>query len=207
MHYLDYAATAPVLPEVREAMLPYLTDVWGNPSSIYGPGRAARAGVDDARERVAAAVGCTPEEIVFTGGGTEAGNLAVKGAAWAARDRDPRRTRVLLPKLEHHAVLDAAHWLASQGFDVGHLPVDAAGLVDPASIESAIDHETALVALMLANNEIGTVEPVGEAAPICRERGVLTYTDAVQALGKITVDVSALGVDMAGFSAHKIGGP
>jgi cysteine desulfurase len=204
VHYLDYAATAPILPEVREAMLPYLEDRYGNPSSIYATGREARKGIDEAREKLALAIGATPEEIVFTGGGTEADNLAVKGTAWAAT----KGKHILLPKIEHHAVLDSAEWLAKhQGFDVEFLKVDGAGLVSPDDVASRLRDDTILVCVMLANNEIGTIEPVAEVAAICRERGVTTFTDAVQALGKIDVDVKALGVDLAAFSAHKVGGP
>lgn len=205
MHYLDYAATSPMLPEAREAMLPFLTDAWGNPSSIYSRGREARKGIDEAREKLALAIGAFPEEIVFTGGGTEADNLALKGAAWALAGQDKRH--ILLAKIEHHAVLDSSEWLASQGFDVESLPVDETGLVSPADVAERLRDDTALVCLMLANNEIGTVEPVAEVAAACRERGVLIFTDAVQALGKINVDVRGLGVDLAAFSAHKIGGP
>jgi cysteine desulfurase len=204
VHYLDYAATAPILPEVREAMLPFLDDRWGNPSSIYATGREARKGIDEAREKLAVSIGCAPEEIVFTGSGTEADNLAVKGAAWAGEDKG---RHILLPKIEHHAVLDAAEWLATRGFDIESIPVDAAGMVSPDDVAARLRDDTILVCVMLANNEIGTIEPVAEIAAICRERGVLTFTDAVQALGKIHVDVRALGVDLAAFSAHKIGGP
>lgn len=204
VHYLDYAATAPILPEVREAMLPFLEDRWGNPSSIYATGREARKGIDEAREKVAFAIGASPEEIVFTGGGTEADNLAVKGAAWA---QEPNGKHILLTRIEHHAVLDSAEWLKGRGFDVEFVPVDGTGTVSPGRIAETIRDDTILVCLMLANNEIGTLEPVAEVAALCRERGILSFTDAVQALGKIPVDVKALGIDLAAFSAHKIGGP
>jgi cysteine desulfurase len=208
MHYLDYAATAPILPEVREAMLPFLSDAWGNPSSIYAAGREARKGIDEAREHFALAVGCSPEEVVFTGSGTEADNLAIKGAAWAhAGKAESTKGHILLPRIEHHAVLDASEWLGSQGFEIEFLPVDATGLVEPDAVGDRLRDDTILVAVMLANNEIGTIEPIAEIAAVCRERGVLTFTDAVQALGKIDVDVKAIGVDLAAFSAHKIGGP
>ncbi|MCI0344659.1 MAG: cysteine desulfurase, partial [Chloroflexi bacterium] len=204
MHYLDHAATSPVLPEVREAMLPFLDDRWGNPSSIYATGREARKGVDEAREHLALAIGSAPEEVVFTGGGTEADNLAVKGAAWA---NESKGKHILLPKIEHHAVLDSAEWLGERGFEIEFLPVDEAGVVAAATVADRLRDDTILVCVMLANNEIGTIEPVAEIAAVCRERGVTTFTDAVQALGKIAVDVKALGVDLAAFSAHKIGGP
>jgi cysteine desulfurase len=204
MHYLDYAATAPILPQVREAMLPYLEDRWGNPSSIYAVGREARKGIDEAREKLALSIGASPEEIVFTGGGTEADNLAVKGTAWA---NESRGRHILLPRIEHHAVLDSAEWLGDRGFEIEFIPVDETGMVDADAVADRIRDDTILVCLMLANNEIGTIEPVAAVAAICRDRGVMCFTDAVQALGKISVDVKALGVDLAAFSAHKIGGP
>src|SRR5919109_2211529 len=204
VHYLDYAATAPILPQVREAMLPFLEDRWGNPSSIYAVGREARKGIDEAREKLALSIGASPEEIVFTGGGTEADNLAVKGTAWA---NESRGRHILLPRIEHHAVLDSAEWLGDRRFEIEFIPVDETGMVDADAVADRIRDDTILVCLMLANNEIGTIEPVAAVAAICRDRGVMCFTDAVQALGKISVDVKALGVDLAAFSAHKIGGP
>jgi cysteine desulfurase len=204
VHYLDHAATSPVLPEVREAMLPFLDDRWGNPSSIYATGREARKGVDEAREKLALAIGSAPEEVVFTGSGTEADNLAVKGAAWA---NEAKGKHILLPKIEHHAVLDSAEWLGDRGFEIEFLPTDEHGVVAPQTVADRLRDATILVCVMLANNEIGTIEPVAEIAQLCRDRGVTTFTDAVQALGKIHVDVKAIGVDLAAFSAHKIGGP
>jgi cysteine desulfurase len=208
VRYLDYAATTPVLDEVVEAMLPYLRGTFGNPSSVYGVGREAKKGLEEARERVAAAIGADAGEVVFTAGGTEADNLALKGGAFRARSMRPQAHHIITTAVEHHAVLHSAEWLEKQGFRVTFLPVDAEGVVDLDALAAALGPETALVSIMLANNEVGTIQPLGEALRITRERSrALFHTDAVQALGKVRLNMEELGVDMASFAAHKIGGP
>jgi cysteine desulfurase len=208
MRYLDYAATTPVLDEVVEAMLPYLRGTFGNPSSVYGVGRDAKKGLEEARERLAASVGAAPSEIVFTAGGTEADNLALKGAAFRARSMRSNGNHIITTAVEHHAVLHAAEWLEKQGFRVTFLPVDAEGVVDLDALASALGPETVLVSIMLANNEVGTIQPIAEALRITRERSrALFHTDAVQALGKVALNLEHLPVDLASFAAHKIGGP
>ncbi|HVS44628.1 MAG TPA: cysteine desulfurase family protein [Candidatus Dormibacteraeota bacterium] len=205
--YLDHAATTPVAPEVRAAMLPFLGEVFGNPSSAHATGRAARVAVDEARERVAQALGCAANEVVFTSGGSEADNLAIRGAL----DRHAGRGRhLVVTAVEHDAVLKTAEELADLGrCEVSVVPCDGRGAVDPEAVGAAVRDDTVLVSMMLANNEVGTVQDVAAAAEAARRRnpGVLVHTDAVQALGRLPVDVRALGVDMASITAHKIYGP
>jgi cysteine desulfurase len=206
MHYLDHAATTPLLPEAREALLDALDEDFGNPSSVHVYGRKARERVEDARERIAAAVGAAPSEIVFTSGGTEADNLAVKGAAEKLRGNGDH---VVVSAFEHHAVLDAARSLERRGFRVELAPVGPQGVVDPAVIAERVQSSTVLVAVMAVNNEIGTIQPIEELVQAVRAVNPRTvfHTDAVQALGNVPVDVHKWGVDLAAFAAHKIGGP
>jgi cysteine desulfurase len=205
MPYLDHAATTPLLPEVRSAMLEAL-DVYGNPSSVHGFGRDARRIVERARDQVARAIGASSQEIVFTAGGTEADNLALKGAAGKLAGSG---RHVVTTTFEHHAVLDAADWLHTQGFEVTFVPTPSSGVISAEDIAKALRRETILVSVMAVNNEVGTVQPLAEivAAVKAANNRVLVHCDAVQALGNIPVDVKAWGVDLAAFSAHKLGGP
>jgi cysteine desulfurase len=208
MVYLDHAATTPMLPDVLAAMTPYFMTEPGNPSSLHASGRRARRAVEEAREAIALALGARPSEVVFTGGGTEADNLAVKGVYWARRAEDPARTRIVASGVEHHAVLDAVEWLVEhEGASVTWLPVDAVGRVSPADLDAALGDDVALVTVMWANNEVGTVQPVAELAAVAAAAGAPFHSDAVQAIGALPVDFAASGVDALTVSAHKIGGP
>jgi cysteine desulfurase len=210
MAYLDHAATTPMLPEAVEAMSAQLT-VTGNASALHAAGRRARRAVEEARETLAEALGARPSEVVFTSGGTEADNLAVKGLYWQRRDADPARTRVLASPVEHHAVLDAVDWLGEhEGANVEYLPVDAYGRVHPEALREAIERnpdDVALATVMWANNEIGTVMPVKELSAVAGEFGVPLHADAVQAFGQLDVDFAASGLAAMTVSGHKIGGP
>ncbi len=202
--YLDYAATTPVHPDVLEAMQPYFTEKYGNPSAIHAYGQAAKGAIEESRASVAALIGCRPEEIVFTGGGTEADNFAIESTAYAD---GVRGNHIITTAIEHHAVLETCKFLEKKGFKVTYLPVDNYGMADPDAVKKAIIPETILVSVMHANNEVGTIQPLAEIGKITREAGVLLHTDAVQTVGHIPVNVNELGVDFLSMSAHKLYGP
>ena len=202
--YLDYAATTPTHPEVVKWMLRFFTDSFGNPSSLYSFGREAHAAVDEARRKVAGLIGAREGEIVFTGSGTEADNLALKGAALAGRKKG---NHIITSSIEHHAVLEACKFLEGEGFRVTYLPVDGTGLVSPDQVKQAITPGTILISIMHANNEIGVIEPVRDIGRIAREAGVLFHCDAVQTTGHIPLDVNEFNVDLLAASAHKLYGP
>jgi cysteine desulfurase len=210
MVYLDHAATTPVLPQAAAAALAQLDEL-GNPSSLHGSGRRARRVVEESRERLAQALGARPSEVVLTGGGTEADNLAVKGLYWARRAADPRRRRVLVSAVEHHAVLDSAAWLAAhEDAELELLPVDATGVVSPGVVAEAIGRDpqsVALVSIMWANNEVGTVQPVAEIVEVAHAHGIPVHSDAVQAVGHLPLSFADSGLDAMTVTGHKLGGP
>ena len=210
MTYLDHAATTPLHPAAIAALNAQFLQV-GNANSLHGPGRAARRVVEESREAVAAAFGARPSHVVFTGGGTEADNLAVKGLYWARRAADPRRVRVLAAKIEHHAVLDPLHWLEEhEGAELTWLPVEPDGSVRPKALEEALAADpdsAALVTVMWANNEVGTVQPIGELVEVAHRYGVPTHSDAIQAAGHLPLDFAGSGLDAMTVTAHKLGGP
>jgi len=202
--YLDCAATTPMRDEVLEAMSPYFNIRFGNPSSIHWFGQEARGAIEEAREKVAALIGGRGEEIVFTSGGTEADNFAIKGTAYA---NERNGNHIIASSIEHHAVLESCHFLERRGTRVTYLPVDKYGLVDPEDVSAAITEKTVLISIMHASNEVGTIQPIAEIGKIARERGIPLHTDAVQTAGHIPVNVDEMGVDLLSMSAHKLYGP
>ena len=202
--YLDHAATTPVSAQVLEAMIPFLSDYWGNASSVYGTGREARKAVEKARRQVAEAIGAEPREILFTGCGSESDNLAVKGTAFALKEKG---RHIITTDIEHPAVLNTCRWLEKHGFEVSYITPDKEGYITPEKILAAIREDTILISMMAANNEIGTIEPVAEVGAAAREKGICFHTDAVQAAGAVPINVNEWKADLLSISAHKFYGP
>ena len=202
--YMDYSATTYVKPEVLDAMMPFFTEKFGNPSSFYGISRETKMAVDNARAQVAKAINCDPNEVYFTGGGSEADNWAIKGIATAHMKKG---NHIITTKIEHHAVLHTCEFLEKFGFEVTYLDVNEEGFIDLKQLEEAITDKTILVSIMFANNEIGTIQPIKEIGAICREKKVLFHTDAVQAIGSVPVDVKEMNIDLLSLAGHKLYGP
>lgn len=202
--YLDYSATTPMKKEVLEEMYPYFIEKFGNPSSVYAYGREAKQGVDIARERLAKAIGAKSQEVYFTAGGSEADNWAIKGIAYANKDKG---NHIITTKIEHHAVLHTCEYLEKNGFHVTYLDVDEYGMISLEDLKNAITDKTILISIMFANNEVGTIQPIREIGEIAKEKGIFFHTDAVQALGNVKINVQELNIDLMSMSAHKIYGP
>lgn len=202
--YMDYSATTYVKPEVLEEMMPYFTEKFGNPSSFYGISRETKRAIDTAREKVAKGLNCLPDEVYFTGGGSEADNWAIKGIASAHKNKG---NHIITTKIEHHAVLHTCQYLEKNGFEVTYLDVDSEGVINLDDLKNAITDKTILVSIMFANNEIGTIQPVKEIGEICKEKKVFFHTDAVQAVGNVPIDVKEMNIDMLSLAGHKIYGP
>ncbi len=201
--YLDHAATTPVRSEVLEAMKPYFSERFGNASSLHKWGQEAKEALEQSRSKIASVINSKPEEIIFTSGGTESNNLALKGLAFA----NPNKKHIITSAIEHHCVLNTCEWLEKQGYSVTYLPVDKYGLIKPEDVEQAIRADTLFVSIMHANNEIGTVQPIAEIGKICRSKGVLFHTDAVQSFGKVPINVEKMNIDLLSASSHKLYGP
>jgi cysteine desulfurase len=202
--YLDHSATTPVKPEVLEVMMPYFTQKFGNASSVYSIGRESKKAVEEARDKVAMALGAQSKEIFFTGSGTEADNWALKGVAYANKQKG---NHIITSAIEHHAVLHTCQYLESDGFEVTYLPVDEYGMVSPEQVRNAIKPNTILISIMFANNEIGTIQPIAEIGKIARKKGIYFHTDAVQAIGNVHINVADMNIDLLSLSAHKFYGP